>query len=98
MWRSVAFCMIACISPEPGEIHEVASPGHAALDPLQEVDPKLLFSSRGKGLPRCRKNPTHMPLGGRVNVHHAWCEHADSVSAHTLCAETLRVSTASAGD
>ncbi len=80
----------------------VAAPGHAELDPLQqEVDPKLLLSSRGKGPARRRHHPTHMTAGGRVNMHHilcAWCEHADSVDTHTLCAETLCVSTASTGD
>jgi hypothetical protein len=36
-----------------------------------------------------------------VNVHHiacAWCEHADCMDTHTLCAETLGVSTASTCD
>jgi hypothetical protein len=44
--------------------------------------------------------PIHLPPGGRVNVHHilcAWCEHADSVGAHTRCAEALCIATASAG-
>ncbi len=74
---------------------------HWCLSREQEVDPKLLLSSRDKGPPWCRNHPTHKPPGGRVNVHHilcAWCEHADSENTYTLCAEALCVSTASSGD
>jgi hypothetical protein len=97
--------LLLCSQDVPNVISAaVAAPGQAELDPLQlEVDPKLLLSSRGKGPPRRRHNPTHMPPGGRVDVHHivtvfAWCELADSVDTYTLCAETLCVSTASTDD
>jgi hypothetical protein len=73
----------------------VSPPDHTALDPLhQDVDPKLLVSSRGKGSPRRRKHLAHMPPGGSVNVHHilfALCEHADSESTYTLCRNPLRL-------
>ncbi len=73
-------------------LRRLKHPGLEEPDPLQqEVDPKLLVSSRCEGPPRRRHNPTRMLAGGRVDVHHilcAWCEHAESLDTHTLCAET----------
>ncbi len=95
--------LLLCSQDVPSAISTaVEAPGLEEPDPLQEaVDPKLLVSSRSKGPPRRHHHLTHMPSGGRVDVQHivcAWCEHADSVDTHTLCAETLCVSTASTGD
>jgi hypothetical protein len=77
------------------------APGLEKPDPLQqEVDPKRLISSRSRNPARHHHNPTHMPAGGRVNVHHiacALCELADCVETLTLCAETHCVSSASTG-
>ncbi len=94
--------LLLCSQDVPSAISTaVAAPGLVKIDPLQEVDPKLLVSSRGKGPPRRCHHLTHKPAGLRVNVHHilcAWCEHADSVDTHTLCGETFCVSTASTDD
>jgi hypothetical protein len=95
--------LLLCPQDAPSAVSTaVEAPGLEEPDPLQqEVDPKLLVSSICMGPAWCRHNPTQMHAGVRVDVHHifcAWCELADSVDTHTLCAETLCVSTASTGD
>jgi hypothetical protein len=59
VWRSVAFCMIACISPEPVACHVVASPEPVAcrlppssLSPVAYPEPfRLLTACRLSSLP-----------------------------------------------
>ncbi len=78
-----------CLQDAPSAIYTaVKAPALEEPDPLQqEVDPKRLVSSRSRGPPRYQHNPTHMPAGGRVNVHHvacAWCELAACVDTHSV--------------
>jgi hypothetical protein len=97
-----------CCTQDPSAISTaVVAPGRKEpdrkeTDPLQqEVDPKRLVSSRSKGPPRHCHVPTHLPSGGQVYLHHvtcAWRELPDWLDTHTLCAETLCVSTAATGD
>ncbi len=80
----------------------VEAPDLVASDPLQqEVDPKPMVSSRCKGPVRRRYNPTHMPVGGRADVHHilcAWCELPESVDTYTLCRNSQQLQMAQPGD
>ncbi len=66
--------LVLCSQDVPVAISTaVEAPVLEKPDPLQqEVDPraKVLVSSRGKGSARLRHHPTHMPAGGRVDVHH----------------------------
>ncbi len=73
--------------------------GRKQADPLQlDVDPKLLVSSKSRGLAPHRHIPSHVSNKLKVCLQHAsraWRELPDYFDTLTLSAEILCVSTAS---